>query len=206
MTNATIGFLGFGRIAQATLVRLIPFRPARVLYTGSQLGQAAKHDYFDVLDKIPTAPATSYEQLAEESDVLFVCCALTEATRGLVDEAFLRRCVCWRVPSAIKPDYLRHSMKARAVIVNTARGAVIETDALAAALKEHRLFGAGLDVLSGEPDIPADHPLLKDVRCVVTPHFGSATLETRGAMSVQAVRDLIAGLRGEAMISEKSLD
>ena len=102
----TLGFLGFGRIAQATLLRLMPYNPARVLYATSQPGAKAKEDHYGLIQAaaIPIEPAADLAELAKESDVLFVCCALTDATKNLVDADFLSK------------------MKSTAVIVNTARG------------------------------------------------------------------------------------
>lgn len=205
LTGTTIGFLGFGRIAQATLARLLPFRPARVLYTTSQLGASARHDHFDLLTRVDNKPASSLDRLASESDVLFICCSLTPETRDLVNDAFLRKCVSLLPRCDMFIRCREHRMKPRAVIVNTARGGVLNNEALALALEEGRIFGAGLDVVHGEPNIEADHPLVRQHRAVILPHMGSATLETRGLMSLQAVQNLLAGMRGEEMVSEKSL-
>lgn len=119
------------------------YSPKNVIYTTSVPGKKASQDYYSLLAeaKIPIQPATSIEQIATESDVLFVCCALSPETKNLVDAAFLAK------------------MKSTAVIVNTARGPIIDSDALAVALKEEKLLGAGLDVLTDEPNIGADHPL-----------------------------------------------
>lgn len=122
---------------------MMPYAPAKAIYSTSQIGKKASQDYYSLMKeaKIPIEPAQSIDQIAKESDVLFVCCALTPQTKNLVDERFL---------SLMKPT---------SVIVNTARGPVVDSDALAKALKEERLLGAGLDVLTNEPNIGADHPL-----------------------------------------------
>jgi hypothetical protein len=65
----------------------------------------------------------------------------------------------------------------------TNQGPVVDSDALAKALHSGKIFGAGLDVVAGEPNITADHPLVKEPRCVVLPHIGSATIEARQAMA-----------------------
>ena len=179
--------IGFGRIAQATLKRVLPFAPARVLYTTSKLGQRTTNDFEGVLGSIGNAPAESYEQLARESDVIFVCCSLTPSTRNLVDAAFLK---------LVKPH---------CVIVNTGRGPIVDSDALAQALQEGRVFGEGVDVVAGEPDVKADHPLLQQPRCVVLPHIGSSTTATRAAMCELAVRNALAVLRDEPMPAELKL-
>jgi glycerate dehydrogenase len=95
-------------------------------------------------------------------DVLSLHCPLTDATRGLVNAARLAR---------MKPD---------AVLINTARGALVDAKALAEALRNQRLGGAGIDVLEREPP-PADHPLLDPAipNLIVTPHIAWAARESR---------------------------
>ncbi|CAE7201137.1 hypothetical protein PTNB73_05956 [Pyrenophora teres f. teres] len=187
--GSTIGFLGFGRIAQASLQRLLPFGIKRVIYLTSKPGQPVKDDHFNLL-KNPTItiePATSTDQLAQESDVVIVGCALTPATKHLVSTNFFAK------------------MKKLAVIVNIARGPIIDTDALVEALDQETIFGAGLDVIENEPNITADHPILKQPRAVLVPHIGSATIETREQMATESVKNLLAGLEGEKMINELEL-
>ena len=187
--NSTVGFLGFGRIAQATLTRLLPFGIKRVIYLTSQPGKPAKEDHYGVLKNaaIPIEPAQSADQLAKESDVVIVGCALTPSTKHLVSTDFFSK------------------MKKLAVLINIARGPIVDTDALVKALDEETIFGAGLDVIENEPNIQADHPILKQQRCVLLPHIGSATIETREQMATESVRNLFAGLTGEAMVNELQL-
>jgi glyoxylate reductase len=87
-------------------------------------------------------------------------------------------------------------MKPTAILINTARGAVVDQKALYKALKERRIFGAGLDVYEKEP-IDADDPLMELDNVVLLPHIGSASVETRGRMARMAAENLLAGLRGE---------
>jgi glyoxylate reductase len=89
-------------------------------------------------------------------------------------------------------------LKPTAVLVNTARGPVVDQDALAAALHGGRLAGAALDVTDPEP-LPADHPLLRAPNLLVMPHVGSATHTTRARMTEMAVDNLLAGLAGEPL-------
>lgn len=189
ISGSTVGFLGFGRISQATLQRLLPFQISKALYMGSRPGQEAKEDYYGLLkdQKIPIKAAQSLEDLAKESDVLIVGCALTPATKHIVNAEIFKL------------------MKKRAVIVNIARGPVIDTEALAAALKNGQIFGAGLDVIEGEPQITADHPLVQERRCVLLPHIGSANIETRTLMAEESVKNLLAGLFDGEMVNEKPL-
>jgi len=89
-------------------------------------------------------------------------------------------------------------MKSNAVLVNTSRGPVVDTQALYFALKENRIFAAALDVTDPEP-LPSGHPLLSLENCIVVPHLGSASKWTRDQMSVLAAQNLIAGLKGERL-------
>jgi phosphoglycerate dehydrogenase-like enzyme len=89
-------------------------------------------------------------------------------------------------------------MKPSAILINTSRGPVVETDALAEALREGRIGGAALDVTDPEP-LPANHPLVSMPNCIVVPHIASASAATRGKMAEIAARNLIAGLKGEPL-------
>ncbi len=122
----------------------------------------------------------SLEELLEQSDFVTLHCPLTPQTRGLIDAEALRR------------------MKPTAYLVNTARGPVVDTGALASALHAGELAGAALDVTDPEP-LPADHPLLEAPNLLVVPHIASATHATRGRMADIAVDNLLAGLAGEPM-------
>jgi glyoxylate reductase len=87
-------------------------------------------------------------------------------------------------------------MKPDAVLINTARGGVVDQDALIDALRSGGIGGAGLDVFESEP-LPPDHPLLGFDNVIVSPHLGSATVETRTRMSDLAVDNMLAFFRGE---------
>ncbi len=120
------------------------------------------------------------DELLESSDFVTLHCPLTEQTRGLIDAAALRR------------------MKRSAYLVNTARGPIVDSEALAAALHEGEIAGAALDVTDPEP-LPAGNPLMAAPNLVVIPHLGSATHATRERMADMAVDNLLAGLAGERM-------
>ena len=105
---------------------------------------------------------------------------LTAATRHLIDAAALAQ------------------LRPTAILVNTARGGVVDQDALAAALHDGRLAGAALDVTDPEP-LPAAHPLLRAPNLLVVPHIGSATHATREQMTAMAVDNLLAGLAGRPL-------
>ena len=116
----------------------------------------------------------------KRADFVSLHTPLTPETRHLIDAAALG------------------VMRPTAIIVNTARGPIIDQDALAAALHEGRLGAAALDVTDPEP-LPADHPLLEAPNLLVVPHIGSATKTARAAMADRAVDNLLAALDGRDM-------
>jgi phosphoglycerate dehydrogenase-like enzyme len=120
------------------------------------------------------------DQLLEVADNVVICAALTDETRGLIGVRQLGR------------------MKRSACLINVARGPIVDTDALVAALGAGEIAGAGLDVTDPEP-IPSDHPLLAFANCLVVPHIGSASVKTRRAMAGLAVDNLVSGLEGQPM-------
>jgi glyoxylate reductase len=120
------------------------------------------------------------EDVLERADFVSLHAPLTEGTRGMIGEAELRR------------------MKPSAILVNTARGPLVDQGALRRALVEGWIAAAGLDVFDPEP-LPADDPLLGAPNLVVAPHIGSASHGARGAMADLAVDNLLAALAGEPM-------
>ncbi|KAL1605597.1 hypothetical protein SLS59_003399 [Nothophoma quercina] len=190
LKGTTVGFLGFGRISQAALQKLVGFGIRQAIYITSQPGKPVQEDHFDLIrksargDTIPIEVAQDLDQIARDSDIIIVGCALTPSTKHLVKAEFFSK------------------MKNTSVIVNIARGPVIDTNALEQALSQGKIFGAGLDVIEDEPNIQADHAILKQPRCVVLPHIGSATIETREQMAAESLQNLLAGLAGEEMINE----
>jgi phosphoglycerate dehydrogenase-like enzyme len=121
-------------------------------------------------------------ELLERSDFVSLHVPLTPETRHLIDEPALRR------------------MRDTAILVNTARGGVVDQAALERALREGWIAGAALDVTDPEP-LPADHPLLGAPNLLVAPHLGSGTRSTRERMADLAVDNLLAGLAGRSMPS-----
>ncbi|KAJ7723336.1 hypothetical protein DFH07DRAFT_759522 [Mycena maculata] len=184
--NRTVGFLGFGRISQATLARLVPFGITHCIYTGSPTSkpETARDAALKAKYKLAAVERVDLDRLARESDVLFVLTPGGKETYHLVDAAFLKK------------------MKEMSVLINTSRGTVVDSDALATALHEKWIWGAGLDVVEGEPRIGTDHPLVKEPRCVIVPHIGSATFQTRMDMATRAIDNLIGGVFGTEMPAE----
>ena len=118
--------------------------------------------------------------LYRESDFISIHTPLTPETRHLIDaEAFAK-------------------MKTNAVLVNTARGEIVDQNALYEALKHHKIFAAGIDVSDPEP-LPLDSPLLTLDNLIVCPHIASASTTSRDNMAIIAAGNLLAGLRGERL-------
>ena len=140
---------------------------------GSAVARRAHGFGMTVLD----ARADGLEAVLERSDFVSLHAPLTEQTRGLIDDAALAR------------------MRPTAHLINTARGPLVDHDALARALHAKAIAGAALDVTDPEP-LPSDHPLLRAPNLLAVPHIGSATHRTRERMAAIAVDNLLAGLAG----------
>ena len=116
-------------------------------------------------------------KLLKESDYISLHVPLTKETYHLISEKELKM------------------MKKDSVLINTSRGPVVDEKALVKALKEKWIFGAGLDVYENEPKISEDLKKLDNI--VLQPHSASATFESRTNMAIMAVRNMLAGLKGE---------
>ena len=171
--HATLGIVGMGRIGAEMAKRARGF-DMRILYYN-----ATRRPDLEASLGLEYAPL---DDVLAQSDFISIHTPLTAETHHLFNRARLRQ------------------MKPTAILINTARGPVVETDALVEALRAGEIGGAALDVTEPEP-LPADHPLLSLPNCLVVPHIGSATLATRSAMAETAARNLLAGLRGEALPS-----
>ena len=169
--GATLGIVGFGRIGQAMARRARGFE-MRVLYHDPErdpdLEQAWGVEYAD------------FETLLREADFVTLHAPLTEQTRHFIGEAELRR------------------MKPSAVLVNTARGPLVEAAALYRALKNRTIAYAALDVTDPEPILPSS-PLLELDNLIIAPHIASASLQTRTKMATMTAANLLAGLKGERL-------
>lgn len=130
--------------------------------------------------EVPGIEQVDFETLLARSDFLSIHVALTGETRNLLNASAIAR------------------MKRGAVLVNTARGGIVDEHALAAALMGGQLFAAGIDVFSREP-VASDNPLLTLPNVVLAPHIGSASERTRERMAALAVENMAAALRDEPM-------
>jgi glyoxylate reductase len=168
--GATLGLIGFGRIGQAVARRAAGF-DMRVIYYDPKKKETPPE---------LKAKRVDFEMLLRESDFISIHTPLTPDTHHLIDaEAFSK-------------------MKPNAVLVNTARGPVVDPHALYEALRTKRIFGAGLDVTEPEP-LPMDSPLLELDNALIIPHIASASITSRDQMSWMAAQNLIAGLKGERL-------
>ena len=170
--GATLGVVGYGRIGRAVARRARAF-DLRVLATPTR-GELTPEERDAVeFRELP--------HLLADSDVVTLHCPLTPQTRHLVDDDALAR------------------MRPTALLVNTARGGIVDTDALVRALQDGRLAGAALDVFEDEPVV--DPRLLALEQVVLTPHLGSAGDRTRSAMCGLAVDNVAAVLAGRGPLT-----
>ena len=167
----TMGILGFGRIGQAVARRGALGFGMNILYNARRP--------IDLPELAGRARQASLDEVLAQSDVVVVTLPLSEETRGLMGERQFAQ------------------MKPGAIFVNGARGAIVQEDALLAALDSGHLRAAGLDVFATEP-LPLDSPLRTHPKVTPLPHVGSATHETRYAMAELATTNLLQALAGEA--------
>jgi glyoxylate reductase len=173
LTGATLGIFGMGRIGEAVGRRARSFG-MRIVYTNrSPVGEAIERDL--------SARRVSLDELLEISDVLSLHAPLTPETRHVLNGHSLRR------------------MKRGSILINTARGALVDEAALVEVLRAGHLAGAGLDVYEQEPVV---HPGLFDLpNVLLLPHIGSATVQTRTRMAMLAARNVRAVLSGEPALT-----
>ena len=166
--GATLGIVGFGRIGKELARMAHGFNMTILAYDTYQDEKAAEEYGVRFVD---------LDELLKESDYVSLHVALTPETRHMISERELGL------------------MKETAVLINAARGPVVDTDALVTALRNGDIFAAGLDVTDPEP-LPADHPLVSLPNCTVVPHIASATVQTRNNMATLAAGNLLAVLEG----------
>jgi glyoxylate reductase len=166
--GATLGIVGMGKIGKAVAERAKGFG-MNILYTD----EACQPEVESALG-INRCP---FDLLIRQSDIVSLHAPLTEATRGMINATTLRR------------------MKPSAILINAARGALVDTHALTQALQENWITAAALDVTDPEP-LPPNHPLYSLPNCLIVPHIGSATENVRRRMAEMACENLLAGLEG----------
>jgi glyoxylate reductase len=171
--GATLGIVGLGDIGAAVARRARGFA-MRVLYTGPRRHLDA--------EAATGAQYVPFAELLRQSDFISIHAPLSDATRGMFDHAAFAQ------------------MPPHAILINTARGPIVQTAALVAALQAGTIAGAALDVTDPEP-LRADHPLLQLPNCLVVPHIASASHATRDRMAEIAARNILAGLRGEPLLA-----
>jgi glyoxylate reductase len=167
--HATLGIVGMGRIGQEMAKRGRGFDMQVIyhdVYRREDLEREHGYRYVDV------------DTLLGESDFVTVHVDLNPGTRKMFSTDAFKK------------------MKNTAILVNAARGPMVDTDALYVALKSGEIAAAGLDVTDPEP-LPADHPILTLDNVVICPHIASATLQTRTNMAILAAENIVAVLRGE---------
>ncbi|KAF2764010.1 hypothetical protein EJ03DRAFT_359229 [Teratosphaeria nubilosa] len=170
--NKVLGILGMGGIGQAVAARARAFGMRIQYHNRRRLPE----------NKQEGAKYVSFEELLRTSDVLSLNLALNASTRHIIS----------------KPQF--DQMKDGIVIINTARGPIIDEQALVDALQSGKVFSAGLDVFEGEPKI---HPgLLENENVVLLPHVGTATWETQRAMELLVLENLNSALEGRGLLTQ----
>lgn len=172
LNGKTIGIVGMGRIGTALARRCYGGWGMRVLYCS----RSPKPDAEQSLN----AERVTFDELLAQSDFVSIHTSLTDETNKMFNAAAFK------------------AMKPTSVFVNTARGGVHNQPDLCEALKSGEIFAAGLDVTDPEP-IAADDPILQLPNCVIAPHIGSGTTDSRNGMSDIAADNLLAGLNGEQL-------
>ncbi|RNF38957.1 2-hydroxyacid dehydrogenase [Planococcus salinus] len=167
--HTTLGIVGMGRIGEKIARRAVFGFNMKVMYNATTPKPQLEETYGMVYSDL--------DSLLEQSDFVVLIVPLTASTRKLIGAEQFKR------------------MKSNAILINAARGAVVDEQALIEALQTGEIRGAALDVFEKEPTSP-DNPLLKMDQVVVVPHIGSATAKTREAMVMKAAENLVAGVTG----------
>ncbi|MDB5083289.1 MAG: ghrB 1 [Bacilli bacterium] len=167
--GATLGLIGMGRIGEAVAKRAKGFDMNVIYYNRNRKPEAEQQ--FGCQYK-------SKDEVVQEADFLVVLTPLTPETQGILGAREL------------------NMMKKTAILIKTARGSVVDEEALYEALKERKIWAAGVDVFAKEP-IDPNHPLLSLDNAVLLPHIGSASIDTRTKMCQMAIRNVVAGVTGQ---------
>jgi glyoxylate reductase len=168
VTGSTLGIVGCGRIGKQVAKRARAF-DMPIVYHNRRRDPEVEQEFGAVY--------ASLDDLLAQSDFVTLNCPLTPETTGLISA----------------PQFAR--MKPTGILINMARGPVVDTAALYEALSQRRIAAAAVDVTDPEP-LPRNHPLLKLQNLIITPHLGSASNRTRQRMMEMTVENLQAGLRG----------
>jgi D-3-phosphoglycerate dehydrogenase len=169
LRGQTLGLLGFGKIAKALASKVQPLGMKVLVYDPYlQPAAIAPHG----------AEAVNFERILTEADAISIHVPLSPETRNLIGQRELAR------------------MKPTAFLINTSRGGIVDERALAVALKEDRLGGAALDVLSAEPP-PPDHPLRQAPNMILTPHLAFYSRESVIELQTKAAEEVARALKGE---------
>lgn len=167
----TLGIIGMGRIGQAVSKRATGFEMKILYFNRSRVSE---------IESKLGATYVSLDELLKTADIVSLHVPLNEESKGLIGAEQFKM------------------MKQDAILVNTARGEVVDTNALVTALKSNQIAYAALDVTDPEP-LPNTHELYQLPNVIITPHIGSATRSTRSAMAILAVDNLIAGLENRPL-------
>ena len=167
--RATLGLVGFGRIGQAVAKRAQGFDMS-ILYHDLQR--------FPEAEKSLGAQFVSLEELLERADFVSLHTFMSPQNKYMMGKSQFEQ------------------MKPNAIFINTARGGLVDPDALLWAVRERKIAGAGLDVFETEP-IPEGHPLLNEPSVIITPHIASASKNTRARMALMAAENIIAAIEGK---------
>jgi lactate dehydrogenase-like 2-hydroxyacid dehydrogenase len=168
--NATLGIIGMGRIGTEVARRAKGFNMDVIYY--DYRGRAA------IGETVGANMCSTIDTLFKQADFISLHVPLTTETNHLIDASALSK------------------MKDTAILINTSRGPIVDSDALYQALKSKKIAYAALDVTDPEP-IPSNHRLMTLSNCLIVPHVGTATIETRSKMAVMAAENLLTGIRGE---------
>lgn len=171
--GSTLGIVGMGRIGKEVAKRAAGF-DMTILYHNRNRDEASEQEL--------GVTYASLDELLQRSDFVALNVPMTPETRHMIGAREL---------SMMKPT---------AILVNMARGGVVDHDALVDALRKNEIFCAALDVTEPEP-LPRDHPLLSMDNVIIAPHLGSATTRTRAGMAQRTIDNMAAGLAGEPLLS-----